>query len=502
MIGLVSKLRGMPRARARRFDIIPAVSTLKPRLLQAAIVLLAFPFFAGSSEQVAYVPFADAKPILETLGNALPADLRDVSPEKLESLWPEWVKHRDAEIRERLAGGDADSVVNFLFFGASFTTEPRLTGAQLNAIAPAKTEDSPPGSDAAFQAIFAKRVLDLIHGMMAPGKNERLRFARKTLERAGIDFSDRNGQAGAERYLLENVRRVLQEQGAFQQAIATAKGLNDPTEEFVERSKLYRERGLSLDTSLPPDYALEEALKEMSARGLVKPGSVKRVGIIGPGLDFTDKQEGYDFYPTQTVQPFAVMDSLLRLGLANANEVEVDTLDLSPRVLEHVGQAKQAATKGQGYTIQLPRDPARGWKPGLVAYWQRFGDRIGSVAPPVAVPPGLKGIRLRAVRVRPQFVRRMRALDVNIVLQREEAPEDAKFDLLIATNILVYYDTFEQSLALANIQSMLRPGGFLLTNNLLLELPSSKMKSVDDVLVEYSPHEADGDQIVWYRREP
>jgi len=137
-----------------------------------------------------------------------------------------------------------------------------------------------------------------------------------------------------------------------------------------------------------------------------------------------------------------------------------------------------------------------------VAYWKRFGEQIGSPSTPVAVPPGLRGIKLRAVRVRPEFLRRMRALDVNIVLQREEAPEDARFDLLIATNTFVYYDTFEQSLALANVQSMLRPGGFLLTNNLLLELPASRMKSVDYVSVEYSAREADGDQIMWYRRLP
>jgi hypothetical protein len=31
---------------------------------------------------------------------------------------------------------------------------------------------------------------------------------------------------------------------------------------------------------------------------------------VGPGLDFADKQEGYDFYPLQTIQPFAVIDSL------------------------------------------------------------------------------------------------------------------------------------------------------------------------------------------------
>jgi len=42
--------------------------------------------------------------------------------------------------------------------------------------------------------------------------------------------------------------------------------------------------------------------------------------------------------------------------------------------------------------------------------------------------------------------------------------------------LIAYYDTFEQSLALVNIAAMLRPGGYLLTNSLLLELPASKMR--------------------------
>jgi hypothetical protein len=239
----------------------------------------------------------------------------------------------------------------------------------------------------------------------------------------------------------------------------------------------------------------------MSARGLLKPGGVKRVGIIGPGLDFTDKQEGFDFYPTQTVQPFAVMDSLLRLAVVKANELELDTLDLSPRILEHVERAKRAAEKGRGYTIQLPRDPARDWTADLVAYWEHFGDQIGDSAVPVAVPAGLKEVTLRAVCVRPEFVRRIETFDVDVVLQRAEIkPEDAKFDLLIATNLLVYYDTFEQSLAMTNVAAMLKPGGYLLTNDLLLELPVSQMKSGGYVTVQYSRREADGDHIVWYRR--
>jgi len=440
--------------------------------------------------------------VLEALAEVAPAGLRDVAPEKLEGTWLDWVKSRDVQIRERLARGDEDSLVNFLLFGTTFTHELRLTSAQLRELA---GDSSTAGGDKAaarFRQLVVRRIQDLVTGMVVPGNNERLLFARRVAQRNGISFTPGADREKAVQYLLENYRRVLKEQSSYQQALEAAKSLDDPTDEFAGRSKLYKNRGLSLDTSLPPDFALEVALAAMCDRGVLAPGSVRRVGIIGPGLDFTDKQEGYDFYPPQTVQPFAVMDSLLRLGLAKPGELEVDSLDLSSRVLEHIERARRAALQRRSYTIQLPRDPARGWKPELVAYWKRFGDQIGSPVPPVAVPPSLQGTVSRAISVRPGFIKRMRALDVNIVLQREEAPEDAKFDLLIATNIFVYYDTFEQSLALANVQSMLRPGGFLLTNNLLLELPASKMKSVDYVSVEYSSREADGDQIMWYDREP
>ncbi len=423
----------------------------------------------------------------------MPAELRTVEPERMAAVWLEWVKRRDTEIRERLARGDEDTIVNLLFFGTSFTQQPRITSAQISRF--------PAVSAAQMRALLGQRINDLVRGMLTPGNNERLQFARSVTKAAGISFANEKEIDRVREYLFANVDRVLKEQSAFQRTLAAARGL-DATGEFAERSKLYKERGLSLDTSLLPDYALEVALRELRDRGLLSRAGVRRVGIIGPGLDFTDKQEGYDFYPIQTVQPFAVMDSLLRLGLSQPDRLHVATLDLSPRVNEHVERARRAGAAGRGYTIQLPRDPSAGGDPAAVGYWQRFGDQIGSPVPPVAVPPALQGMVMRAVRVRPEFTRRLTALDVNIVLQREEAPADEKFDLLIATNIFVYYDTFEQSLALANVQAMLRPGGFLLTNNLLLELPSSKMKALDYSAVQYSKREADGDRIVWYRREP
>jgi predicted TPR repeat methyltransferase len=89
--------------------------------------------------------------------------------------------------------------------------------------------------------------------------------------------------------------------------------------------------------------------------------------------------------------------------------------------------------------------------------------------------------------------------DLDIVAQRIDGPP---FDLMVATNVFVYYDRLDQSLALANVEAMLKPGGILLSNNALLELPASRMRSRGYVTAEYSDRPDDGDHIVWYQRTP
>src|SRR5258707_5125858 len=103
----------------------------------------------------------------------------------------------------------------------------------------------------------------------------------------------------------------MTENTSYARALEGARLQGNASEEFAERSRLYRTRGLSSDTSLFPNFAIEESLEGIKTRGLLAPGNVSRVAVIGPGLDFTDKQEGDDFYPQQTIQPFAIMDTLL-----------------------------------------------------------------------------------------------------------------------------------------------------------------------------------------------
>jgi hypothetical protein len=165
------------------------------------------------------------------------------------------------------------------------------------------------------------------------------------------------------------------------------------------------------------------------------------------------------------IQPFALADSLLRAGLAD--RPAITAFDISPRVLDHLREARLRARQGAAYrwNLVLERNtPGLEIDPEFAAYWRRAGDRLG-VEVAVDVPPELHAVQTRAVDVRPEAVLAVEGVDLNIVLDRPgTAAAGGQFDLVIATNVLVYYEPFEQALAASNMAGMLRGGGLLLTN--------------------------------------
>jgi hypothetical protein len=150
----------------------------------------------------------------------------------------------------------------------------------------------------------------------------------------------------------------------------------------------------------------------------------------------------------------------------------------------------------------LPRQSQVPWKPGTSDYWRHFGDQIGAPETPIRAPALLEGVETRAVRIRPSVVSLVTPVDLDIVTQHLDLPPQEGFDLIIATNIFVYYGLFEQMLAVANTQSMLRAGGLLLSNNSLPLMTASKMRSLDYLALQYSDLPGDGDVIAWYQRSP
>jgi hypothetical protein len=301
--------------------------------------------FAQARNSIAY---SDAKPVFDALrSDLLPVVFRDKSPAQRESMWPAWVAQRDADIRARVAAGDEDSVINLLLYGTSFTRRPRPTERQI-----ADLVERP----AAAVVWLRPRIDDLVAGIAMPGGNERLQFARDVLRDKGGD---------AKQY-LERRAIEMSATGALR-----TRALLDAAATTADKATVFRERGLSSDTSIFIDYALDATLEALKSAQQLAAGTVRRVAIVGPGLDFSDKLDGYDFYPPQTIQPFAVIDSLQRLGLA-ASDVQVTAFDLSSRVVAHLDGCAHACSRRRkvpgGAAAQSRSEVEHGACPLLAAF--------------------------------------------------------------------------------------------------------------------------------------
>ena len=96
---------------------------------------------------------------------------------------------------------------------------------------------------------------------------------------------------------------------------------------------------------------------------------------------------------------------------------------------------------------------------------------------------------------------RIKPIDTNIVYQQLPLPPNKRFDLMIGTNIFIYYGKFEQSLARANIAATLKPGGFLLSNQQLEDAVPSGLEQVMVIDVPMTGPPVITDHIYCYRRK-
>ena len=125
------------------------------------------------------------------------------------------------------------------------------------------------------------------------------------------------------------------------------------------------------------------------------------------------------------------------------------------------------------------------------------GTRIGESTRPLHVPD-YDNAEIRAISIRPAVVSTITPVQADIVTSRLVVPSDRLFDLVVATNVFVYYSPFEQALAATNVASLLASGGVLLSNNDLTMLPPMK-STVGYLAVRYSDRQ--NDHIFSYQRE-
>ena len=238
--------------------------------------------------------------------------------------------------------------------------------------------------------------------------------------------------------------------------------------EFLSRGRpeaavdLYRTRGLSTDTAVEAGYSVRIGLGILKA--LEPSRRIRRVLIVGPGIDLAPRTGMLEVGPPESYQPWAVIDALVSLGLSSLDELEVVGADINPRVVDHLRAARKTPPVLRLVT-GLAETGTVAFSQDYREYFAALGGSVGTINQGRKAPAGHLA---KTVKVSTKAAALLRAEPLNIVTGRLA---DERYDLIIATNILPYFDRIELLLALANISAMLSPGGVLLHNELRPGLP-------------------------------
>lgn len=343
---------------------------------------------------------------------------------------------RQANAR-RVREGDLDHLVFYLLQSTRFTDlppiEPALSAKEV-------VESGRSGVPAPVRA----RVAALLRGLDSIDRNPRLTYFRTLVQTM---FPNRRGREAA---LLDEYRRVMK--FVYEKEFVAQRSPRGP--EAV--AELYRTRGLSTDTAVEAGFLVYQGLGVV--RSLDPERRIRRVLIVGPGLDLAPRTALQEAGAPESYQPWAVIDALVGLRLSRMEDLEVVAADINPRVVDHLRRAAASpptltlvSEVSESDTVTLSRE--------FRDYFAQLGGAVGRVEPPAA-PAG--GARLhKTVRVHPAAARTLRAETLDIVTERLTMPA---FDLIVATNVLPYFDDGELMLALTNIAGMLSPGGVFLHN--------------------------------------
>jgi hypothetical protein len=335
----------------------------------------------------------------------------------------------------RVREGDLDHLVFYALQSTRFTRRPPIEPA-ISAKAMIDNGNNVP-------ADVRARIGDLLKAIDSSSTDPRLTYFR------GLVRSTFPSAAEREAALTREYARVMK--FVYDKEFVAQRAGPDAV------ADLYRSRGLSTDTEVEAGYVVYNGLGIL--RSLDPAMRIRRVLIVGPGLDLAPRTGYLETTAPQSYQPWTVIDALVSLGLSNTDELSVVGADINPRVVDHLRQAGHSPPLlmlvtgiGEAPAVQFATDYAD--------YFARLGRSIGEVTEK-APPKELAGHLSKAVRVRPDVAQAVSAEQLDIVTARLGG---APFDLIIATNILPYFDDTALMLALTNIRAMLAPGGIFMHN--------------------------------------
>jgi hypothetical protein len=360
-----------------------------------------------------------------------------------------FIEKTHTESLRRVREGDLDHLVFYALQSTHYTKlppiEPALSAKALVDSLNAETRDeflkSRPHFEPPIPPAVRERVTALLRALDSPVRDSRLTYFQSLVQTTFPDRTKR--EAGMLREYLRAMRFIYQKEFVAQRAGADAV------------AELYRTRGLSTDTAVEAGYLVSLGLGVVKA--LDPATRIRRVLIIGPGLDLAPRTALIEGGSPESYQPWAVIDALLSGGLSRADDLEVVGADINPRVVQHLRRA-HAAPPTLTLVSEIGETDRISFTPEFRDYFDGLGRSIGDIEAGSATPKGHLG---KVVRVRSAAARALGAEQLDIVTERLDGPT---FDLVIVTNVLPYFDDVQLMLALSNIRSMLGPGGVLLHN--------------------------------------
>jgi len=398
-----------------------------------------------ASSRVASIGWNDLAPLRNQLAAA----------GQTEQTFPGYVARLRQTHAERVRTGDLDHLVFYMLQSTSFTSLPPIEPA-LSAKALVDGLREPERTaflegrhvPADISPDVRARIAALLPKLQAPGTDPRRRYFGELV--AAIEPGAKDHSALLRREYARAMRFVYEKEFVAQRAAAPAQAVAD----------LYRSRGLSTDTAVEAGYLVSIGLGVVKSLEPNRP--VRRVLIVGPGLDLAPRTSLLEVGPPESYQPWAVIDALVTLGLSRLDALQVVAADINPRVVSHLRRARDNPPTLQ-LISEIKDDDTVSLSNEFRTYFDELGRGIATpAAPPVAMAP-VGGHLRRNVAVGEPAARTLQVQQLDIVVDRLIG-DDAAFDLVIATNILPYFDDVELAMAVSNIASMLAPGGVFLHN--------------------------------------
>ena len=368
--------------------------------------------------------------------------------------FPEYVRQLRDTHAARVRDGDFDHLVFYLLQSEHFTSlpplEPALSAKALVDSLSAAGRTSYLGGSALdpppVPAPVRARIAALVKALDRPAADARLRYFGELARMAFPDGAQRASGIGRE--YLRTMRFVYQKEFVAQPSANPADAVAD----------LYRTRGLSTDTAVEAGFLVSTGLGVLKS---LEPGrQIRRVLIIGPGLDLAPRTALVEEGPPESYQPWAVMDALVAAGLSRLADLSVVGADINPRVVSHLRRSHEVPP-----TLDLVSGIREDATVSMSPEYKEYLDALGrAIAGPGGAPPAqatVDGHLRKRVRVSGAAANALSAVPLDVVTERLRGQT---FDLVIATNVLPYFDDQELMLAMSNIASMLAPGGVFLHN--------------------------------------